>query len=56
MKDYVKESIRWTISGYIILIVYCILSMINRFNYLDLSYLAVVVVCFAIYLKDIREL
>ncbi len=56
MEDYVRGSIRWTISGFIVLIVYCILSMINRFSYLDLSYLAVVVICFAIYLKDIREL
>ena len=56
MNNYVRESIRWTIGGFATLIVYCFLYMINRFTYLDLSYLAVVVICFAIYLKDIREL
>jgi hypothetical protein len=56
MNNYIRESIRLTVGGYIVLIIYCLLSMLNRFNYLDLSYLVVVVICFGIYLKNISEM
>lgn len=56
MKKCIHKSVMHTSIGFILIITYCILSMIYRFSYLDLLYLIVVVVCFVLFLKNVREL
>ena len=56
MKQYVRESVKWTSICFIAIIIYCILSIIDKFSYLDLAYLVVVICFFAVYLKRVSEL
>ena len=55
MKKYMSKSVLWTSSGFLAIILYCILSMITRFSYLDLCYLVIVVVYFMSYLKLVKK-
>lgn len=56
MKKYIYESVVRTSIGFILIMLYCIISLTYRFSYLDLSYLVVVVVCFVLFLKRVNEL
>ena len=56
MKKSIRESVIRTSIGFMVIILYCILSLIQRFNYVDLVYLVVVVVFFAVFLKYVKEL
>jgi len=53
MKKEINRSIGWTFVGFIMLIAYCLSCVINRFSYLDLSYLLVVVVYFTLFFKKV---
>lgn len=56
MKKYMSKSVLWTSCGFLAIILYCILSMITRFSYLDLCYLVIVVVYFMSYLKLVKKI
>jgi len=56
MKKSIRGSVIRTSIGFLVIILYCILSLIQRFNYVDLVYLVVVVVFFAVFLKYVSEL
>lgn len=56
MKKSIRGSIIRTSIGFMAIILYCILSLTERFNYVDLVYLVVVVVFFAVFLKYVSEL
>ena len=56
MKKSIRRSIIRTSIGFMVIILFCILSLIENFNYLDLLYLLVVVVFFAVFLKYASEL
>ena len=56
MKKCIHKSIMRTSMGFISIILFCILSLIYNFSYIDLSYLLVVIVFFVIYLKRVKEM
>lgn len=56
MKDEIRKSMISTSIVFILVILYCVISILTKFNYLDLSYLVVVVFSFAVYLKKIIKL
>ncbi len=56
MKKSIRKSIIRTTIGFIAIILFCILSLIQKFSYIDLLYLVVVVGFFAVFLKYVREL
>ena len=56
MKKSIRGSVIRTSIGFLVIILYCILSLIQRFNYVDLVYLVVVVIFFAVFLKYVSEL
>ena len=53
MKREINRSIGWTFVGFIMLIIYCLACLIDKFSYLDLSYLLVVVVYFTLFFKKV---
>jgi len=56
MKKCIYKSIMDTSIGFMVIIFYCLASIIYRFSYLDLMYLVVVVAYFIMYLKIVKEL
>ena len=56
MKKSIRGSVIRTSIGFVVIILFCILSLIERFNYVDFVYLVVVVVFFAVFLKYVSEL
>lgn len=56
MKKSIRKSIIRTTIGFIAIILFCVLSLIQKFSYIDLLYLVVVVGFFAVFLKYVREL
>lgn len=56
MKKSIRKSVMRTSIGFMVIILYCILSLIQKFNYVDLVYLVVVVGFFAVFLKYVSEL
>lgn len=56
MKKSIRKSVIRTSLGFMAIILFCIASLIQRFNYVDLVYLVVVVVFFAVFLKYVSEL
>ena len=56
MKKSIRKSVISTSIGFMVIIIYCILSLIQRFNYVDLVYLVLVVMFFAVFLKYVSEL
>jgi hypothetical protein len=55
MKKYMSKSVLWTSICFLIVILYCTLSIISRFSYLDLCYLVVVVTYFVLFLNAVRK-
>lgn len=56
MKDCISKSIIRTDIYFSILILYITISILNKFSYLDLCYLLVVVVSFVMYLIEVKKL
>ena len=56
MKKYIRKSVIRTSIGFMLIIAYCIICLISKFSYIDLLYLIVVVVFFALFLKIVRDL
>lgn len=56
MKENNRKSVIGTSIGFMLVITFCIINILIKFNYLDLSYLVVVVVYFALYLKNAKKL
>lgn len=56
MKENIRKSVIGTSIGFMLVITFCIINILIKFNYLDLSYLVVVVVYFALYLKNAKKL
>jgi len=56
MKKSIRKSVLRTSIGFMIIILFCIVSLIQRFSYVDLVYLVVVVIFFALFLKYVSEL
>lgn len=56
MKKSIRNSILRTSFGFIIVILYCIISLIQNFSYIDLVYLVVVIGYFTVFLKYVRDL
>lgn len=55
MKKQMIKSAKWTSFGFMTIILLCITSLTNRFSYLDLLYLVVVVVYFVSYLMIVKK-
>lgn len=56
MKEYIRRSVMWTSIGFSFIMLYCIINMIYKFNYIDLAYLFVVIYYFISYLKLAKEI
>lgn len=56
MKKCIHKSVLRTSIGFELIMLYCMLCMIYKFSYIDLSYLVVVAVFFVLFLKYAREL
>ena len=56
MKNYIYKSVMRTSLGFMTIIIYCMISMIIKFSYLDLCYMLVVIGFFITYIKYVREL
>lgn len=56
MKNYIYKSVMITSLGFMTIIIYCMISMIIKFSYLDLCYMLVVIGFFITYIKYVREL
>ncbi len=56
MKKCIHKSVIRTSIGFEIIMVYCMLSIISKFSYIDLAYLVVVAVYFVLFLKYVRKL
>ena len=56
MKKCIRRSIMWTSIGFGFIMLCCILSMIDKFNYIDLAYFLVVIYYFISYLKLAKEI
>lgn len=54
MKECEKKSIKETIIMFLVVIVYCTLSILYEFSFIDLAYLLVVIGFFAVYLKKVK--
>ena len=55
MKKCIHKSIVRTSMGFIGIILFCVASLIDRFSYVDLAYLIVVIGFFVAYLKIVKE-
>ena len=51
MKNYIYKSVMRTSLGFMTIIIYCMISMIIKFSYLDLCYMLVVIGFFITYIK-----
>lgn len=56
MTKNIYEALRNTCIGFICIIIYCIISMIIEFSYLDLCYMFVVIGFFVDYLIEVNKL
>ncbi len=56
MKKCIRRSIMWTSIGFGFIMLCCILSMIYKFNYIDLAYFLIVIYYFISYLKLAKEI
>ncbi len=56
MKKYMYRSILWTSVGFILIMLFCIFSIVSQFSYVDFVYLLVVVGFFVVYLRRICEM
>ena len=54
MKECNSKSIMITIGLFLGIVIYCTLSIFYRFSYIDLAYLLVVIVYFAVYLRRVK--
>lgn len=55
MKKCIRESTMRGSLFFMSIIMYCIISLIYKFSYVDLVYLFVVIGYFAVYLKNMSE-
>jgi len=56
MKKSIQRSVMWTSVGFIAIMIFCIVNMLYKFSFIDLSYLLVVIGFFVVYLKKVKEL
>ena len=56
MKKCIRRSVMWTSIAFSTIIVYCILSILYQFSYVDLVYLFIVIGYFVVYLKRVSEI
>lgn len=56
MKSDIQKSIKRTSFGFLIIITYCIASLLYKFSYLDFGYLLVVIGYFIAYLKVAKKI